>query len=267
MNSATKRRGAVLLVIAIALIGASCGSSSKPKASAKSTTTIKGAPAAAALTLYTTTDMKPVVQKLADAYEAKNKGSNVTVEAYPAASLADKTKTGKPDGVIATGPGMKALQKSVKLKGDPTAVGENMFVILVPKGNPKHIDKLSVFGADAATKSGLCAKTSPCGTGPARVLAAAKITPAPDVTETTPAKLVDAITGGKIDATSLPRRAYTLAPDKLSAVGIPAKDSFPVPIQLGELKDDSEGVPAFATFLKAATAQRILQNAGFADAG
>ena len=211
--------------------------------------------------------MKPVVQKLADADEAKNKGSNVTVEAYPAASLADEDEDGQARWCDRDRPGHEG----------PAEVGE-------AGGGPdgrrrEHVRDPRTEGQSEAHRQPLGLRCGCCdevrivcedepvrdGPGPCARRREDHARARCDRDDAGEARGRDHRRKDRCDIAAAP--AYTLAPDKLSAVGIPAKDSFPVPIQLGELKDDSEGVPAFATFLKAATAERILQNAGFADAG
>lgn len=252
-----------MLVPAMVLLAASCGGSDNKSSSSTSKPGHGGGkPKAKTLRIYASLDAQPLVAALAGTFERSVKGYKAKVTYVKFSELQNDISTGKADVVVTNGIGMKALDKSVDLKADPVLIGWDEMVIAVAKGNPKKIESVSVFGADANTTSVVCSGKTPCGTWTARVLVASHVTPAPDHSSDLPQQMLKDIAAGRSDAAMLRRSVAATMPLEVDQVPIPVKQNVRLVYRAGVVTAAGAST-RFAFFLKSPAAKAAIRARGY----
>ncbi len=274
----TLTRSVLLVLSVLTLIGISaCRSSSSTSTTPESTAGANGAGtggAAGGTTIkgMANTGLKSSINPLVTAYKKANPKVTVNIEYLSSKEIQDKVAKGeKPDFVIDGFSSLNKLAGSRLAGTKDTPFGVDFIQIAVKAGNPKGITDLKPFGADASTRSGLCASEEPCGRAGAAIVSGAGLTPAPDVFGDEPSALVTNLVNGEIDAALLFRadlKGY--GGDKLTGVDVPGIERAEQGYQIMVLTK-SNGVDAFVTWLKSdPAADAVLVKSGlrpFTSAG
>ncbi len=174
----TNRHLAVLCV-AVALVAAACGSSSK--ASTTSPTTAPGL--SGSITVSAASSLSGAFGSLEKTFHTLHPSTSITFNFGSSGDLAKQITQGAPADVFASAAptNMDAVVRAGDIDGTPVTFARNNLEIIVKPGNPLGIHSLA--GLTRAPVVSLCVTTAPCGATAAEALQRAHVTlPASKVT-------------------------------------------------------------------------------------
>jgi molybdate transport system substrate-binding protein len=199
------------------------------------------------------------------AFEADHAGVDVELNLAGSPTLREQVQAGAPADVFASASeaDMDPLVEAGETAGDPRLFARNALEIVVPAGNPGHVDALGDFD-DAGLLIGLCAPEVPCGALARRALTDAGVTPSPDTEEPDVRSVLSKVAAGELDAGIVYR---TDVRDRSEVEGIDIPDDLAVTtdyrIAVLAERSRAEVAEAFVTFVLGSEGQRILAAHGF----
>lgn len=134
------RQPAFAIVLAFAIASCSGASTPAPSGQPASSVPAAGAPPAA-LTVYAAASLETALARVAEAYEAANPGTTVTVSADSSSALETKIEQGAPADVFLsadTSNPQKLVDKGLA-SGPVVTFADNLLAIIVPASNPAGI--------------------------------------------------------------------------------------------------------------------------------
>ena len=257
------------LVLALGLVAAGCGSSTKASDTATgATSATTSTPVSGSITVSAASSLTGAFGTIKDDFQAANPGAHVTINFGSSGTLETQIESGAPADVAAFADDatMKKLTDKGALDGPSQIFATNHLVIVTKPGNPTHIETLADL-ASAGTVS-LCADTAPCGkyanqilTTAAVSIPAAKVTRGQDVKTT-----LAAVTNGDADAAIVYVTDAQAAGAQVDTVTIPAEQNAVAnyPIAVIKATQDAALAQAFMAFVLGPQGRQVLQDAGFA---
>jgi molybdate transport system substrate-binding protein len=215
------------------------------------------------ISIFSTPALSQVLEQLTTAYKTAHPALTFQVTTGTTTQLLDQIQQGaRPNLYIDDAQVIGRLEKTI-FAGKPVEFGTDAIIVVVKAGNPDKVGGLNVFGADPSTTSGVCVAEIPCGAYAEQLLAAAKLTPIPDVTESDQAALVDDVAIGDVDAALVMRSAARNRFFKLSPFPLWTGPSVEVKYDIASLAGTkiSRGFIRFTTTFQAG--KRILAARGF----
>jgi molybdate transport system substrate-binding protein len=204
---------ALLLVVA----GAACGSDhNDPKGAASTTTTgaattAPSTPAGSAsgpnnISIFASAEVSQALEQLTSTYKTAHSEVTFQVTTGTSSQLVDQVRQGaRPNLYIDDERALGRLNKPL-VHGTPAPFGTDVPVIIVKKGNPKHVGE-DAFAPQPATTSGMCSNDLVCGVMGRLYLGAVKVPAVPDIVENNEAALVDDVAVGNADVALVMRSA------------------------------------------------------------
>lgn len=261
MSTAVKRW--ILPFVAVGLVAAGCGSSSKSSVS----TTATAPNVTGNITVSAAASLTQVFGKIGDDFEAAHPGTSVTFNFGSSATLETQLQQGAPADAFASAD-QDTMNKAVSadlVDGTPTVFAKNRLVIVTKPGNPKHVQTL----ADLATLGtvSLCGTTVPCGKYAGQILQSAGVTiPESKVTRGQDVKAtIAAVTTGDADAAIVYVTDAKTAGSAVATVTIPdAQNALAVyPIAVLRSSGNPATARAFVDYVSSPAGEATLQAAGF----
>ncbi|MET3767869.1 molybdate transport system substrate-binding protein [Marisediminicola sp. UYEF4] len=203
--------------------------------------------------------------QVADAFEAENPGTTVTLSHGGSSALAAGIESGAPVDVFASANAeTMATITDAGLASGPRVFARTELQIAVPAGNPGNVTGLADF-ADRDRTIALCAPEVPCGSASARVFDIAGITPAPDTLEQDVRAALTKVELGAVDAAIVYRTDVLVAGDAVQGIDFAEASEAPAEYSVVALSGapNSTAASAFTAFVLGDSAQRILASAGF----
>lgn len=245
-----------VFVIAIALMLAACGSSSK----SGSPTTTGGTEGS--ITVLAASSLTKAFTALATQFEAAHPGTHVNLDFASSSALVDQIQGGAPADVFASADqkNMQKLQTAGAVTSAPTVFAKNQMEIAVASGNPKHIATV----ADLA-KSGLivvlCASEAPCGKYADQLLTQDHVSLTPKSRELDAASTLTKVETGDADAAIVYVTDVKGAAGQVSGVAIPSGQNVIATLPIAALKDAKNAAlaKAWVDFVSSSTTERTLQ--------
>ncbi|HEY6533721.1 MAG TPA: molybdate ABC transporter substrate-binding protein [Acidimicrobiales bacterium] len=264
----TRRRGAVALLLLLAVLGfvAGCGSDSGSTGATSPAATEATSSATGTVTVFAAASLTGAFEEAAEAFEEANPDAEVTINFAASSALAQQINEGAPADVFASAD-QANMQKAVdagSIAGEPEVFATNDLQIIVEPGNPKGITGV----ADLA-KSGVVYVTAapevPIGKYAAQVLEKAGVTATPSSLEADVRAVVTKVTSGEADAGIVYVTDVAAAGAKAQGVDIPADlnvvASYPVAVT--EEAANPEAAAAWIAFITGIDGQTILAKYGF----
>lgn len=260
------------LLLVVALLVASCGSSGPDGGASTTTPEAEATPAAetapaGAITVAAAASLTDAFTQIGKDFEAANPGTSVTFTFDSSGTLATQIASGAPVDAFASADtkNMDAVATDPGIDGTPTVFARNQLAIVTKPGNPEGISSLADL-AEAGVVS-LCATDAPCGKFAAQALEEAGVTiPESSVTRGQNAKAtLAAVTEGDAVAGMVYVTDAQAAGDAVDAVAIPEDQNVVATYPAGvvEGSDQAELAQAFVDYLGSDAAQQVLQDAGF----
>ncbi|OAA25440.1 molybdate transport system substrate-binding protein [Frankia sp. EI5c] len=250
----------LVLVPALALVAAGCGSDDDNAGSTSTT-----APETHKITVLAAASLTGTFTELGKQFEAAHLGTTVTFSFAASSALAQQINSGAPADVFASA-STKNMTEVVDAGNatDPKVFATNSLEIAVPKDNPAHIDELGDLD-EPGVKVALCEEQVPCGVAAKTVLekSGEKITP---VTYGADVKAVlTSVTLGEVDAGLVYQTDVAAAGDKVTGIEIPADVNARTTYPVATLKDakDQETAKAFVDYVLSDEGSKVFTEAGF----
>jgi len=268
--SPTARRPWVLLLVAVAVLGAACGKSTSSSENSPSTaTTTTTAPQLTGdITVLAAASLTDSFNEIGAAFTAANPESHVKFSYDASSTLATQANSGAPADVFASAD--EANMKKVTDPGNaanPQTFAKNKLAIIVAKGNPKKITGLADFNKSSIIYV-LCAAGVPCGTYGKQATDKAGVTRAPKSFETNVKGVVTKVTSGQADAGIGYVTDAKAAASNSDEVDIPDDLNVTATYPIAVLKQSTHAdvAKAFVDFVLSPQGQAILAKYGFLPA-
>lgn len=247
-----------LLVPALALLAAGCGSDDDSDTAA-------APPESHKITVFAAASLTGTFKELGAQFEAAHPGITVEFSFAASSALAQQINSGAPADIFASA-STKNMTEVVDAGNatDPKTFATNSMEIAVPKDNPAKIDELGDLD-EPGVKIALCEARVPCGVAAATVFekSGEKVTP---VTYGADVKAVlTSVSLGEVDAGIVYRTDVAAAADKVTGIEIPADVNASTSYPVATLKDsdDPETAKAFVEFVLSDAGTKVLTAAGF----
>ncbi|TCJ36713.1 molybdate ABC transporter substrate-binding protein [Parafrankia sp. BMG5.11] len=253
----------LVLVPALALVAAGCGSDDDTATPAATTT--GAAPESHSITVFAAASLTETFTELGKQFEAAHPGTKVEFSFAASSALAQQINSGAPADVFASASpkNMTEVVDAGHAK-DPTTFATNSLEIAVPKDNPARIDDIGDLDTPGV-KVSLCEAQVPCGVAATTVLdkAGEKVTP---VTYGQDVKAVlTSVRLGEVDAGLVYRTDVAAAGADVVGVEIPANvnatTSYPIAVLTDS--DETETAQQFVDSLLSTEGVKVLTEAGF----
>jgi molybdate transport system substrate-binding protein len=199
-------------------------------------------------------------------FQQANPGATVTISYGGSATLAAQINQGAPADVFASASPatMKTVTDAGNADGTPVTFVKNQLVIAVPKGNPKHIQKLSDLLAPGV-KVALCAESQPCGAAAKTALTAANVKLTPVTLETDVKAALSKVQLGEVDAALVYRTDAKADAADVDGIEFPesaqAINSYPIVVLKGST--NKPAAQAFVAWVLSDKGKAVLTGAGF----
>jgi molybdate transport system substrate-binding protein len=218
-------------------------------------------PVSGQLTLYGVPASQGALNALKQGFEAANPDAEVTIVKGPLLDLVSAiVKDPKPGAVIAPQKDLDALKGVSSDVGDPRPLGRNLFVIAVPKGNPKKVKDLDAFAADSGLRVQACGPASPYGNFGQLVLDEAEIGYDEKIIGSTCGKdAIDKLEKGELDAALVLRTAKRRT---VQSVPVPEKVNIVIEYSIAQIVDDTLAT-TLVQYTQSEAGSSILANRGF----
>ena len=258
-------RRALLLTVALAMVGIGCGSDDPDQSSAPLVSTpgeMEGeiiVSAAASLT--------EAFDELARMFEDDHPGVTVSPDYGPSSGLSDDLLEGKPGDVFASADEanmQKLVDGGTVDAAAPQVFARNRPEIAVPAGNPGGVQGLDDFARDELLV-GLCAEDVPCGRFARTVLQNAGVVAAVDTNEVDVKALLGKIESDDLDVGLVYHSDVVAGGDDLEGIEIPADDNVIATYPIAALADseNADVAQAFVDFVASPGAVAVLEKYGF----
>ncbi|WP_026310717.1 molybdate ABC transporter substrate-binding protein [Parafrankia elaeagni] len=255
----------LVLVPALALVAAGCGSDDDDESTAAPPAATTAAAEPHTITVFAAASLTETFTELGRQFEADHPGTTVEFSFAASSALAQQINNGAPADVFASA-STRNMTEVVDAgnAADPKTFATNSLEIAVPRDNPARIDDLADL-ADPDVKVALCEARVPCGVAATTVLekAGLQVTPVtfgPDV------KAVLTTVGlGEVDAGLVYQTDVASAEDRVTGIEIPAdvnaRTSYPV-ATVNESKE-AQTAEEFVEFVLSDEGAAVLTEAGF----
>lgn len=266
-----------LAVVVAVLVGASvwmfarddAAPAARPGAGGPPSSTIPGqgkdtgleGPVTGDLVLYGVPSSQGALKGLKQGFEASNPDATITIVTGPVLDLVARVvEDPAPGAVIAPQRAVDAVKGVSAAVGTPAELGRNLFVIAVPKGNPKQIDGLEAFEAEAGLRVRSCGPDSPYGNFGQLVLDEAGIEVADGVVGSGCARdAMDQLEAGALDAALVLRSAKRRT---VQTVPIPEPVNIVIPISIAQV-GEGDASASLLTYATSEAGRSILTDRGF----
>jgi molybdate transport system substrate-binding protein len=232
------RRWAAGMVISVVL--ASCGG----VASTPST----GSPSGS-ITVLAAASLTAAFDKIGADFQRAHPGTAVHFSFAGSATLVAQVQEGAMADVFASAdqPNMQKLVDGGLVQGSPSIFARNHLQIVVARGNPKHIQRLSDLGRSGLVIV-LCAAVVPCGRYAAQSLQKAGVTVKPASLEADVKAVVSKVALGEADAGIVYATDVRAAGSSVQGIDIPDSLDVIADYPIAVLKD-SQNVPLAKAFV------------------
>lgn len=255
------------LVQSGALLGACSGShkaAHPPPGSPGSSSST--APAAGALVIFASTQLKPAFDRLETAFAAANSGVSATATYQGSQALVTAVQAGAQGDLFATDAdpiGALAASGAVVTSTVQTFARDELEIV-VPVGNPKGIQGLQDL-ANPGVSVVLADPSLPAGKDALTALALASVKVTPKAFVSTVAQLITALMSGNADAGIAFRSDIVAAGSGVAGVALPAGNPVEETYRIGVLRNAANPAAAssFVQFLGSERGRAILAAAGF----
>lgn len=218
--------------------------------------------------VYAASSLTTAMTSIASAFERAEPNFHIVLNFAGSATLVEQIKQGAPADVIvfADYKQMNDLVESGNVnKGTVTNIATNTLTLIVEKGNPLNIKKLSDLAAPQI-RTVLCDVAQPCGKYAAQVLKRANVVVQPRSRETNVSGVAQKVASGEADAGIVYVTDALANTSKLNAVPIDkdinVSNNYPI-AALKELSATAQqATRAFIDFVKG-DGQKILNDYGF----
>jgi molybdate transport system substrate-binding protein len=246
--------------VAVLLVGLMLGGchGGQPQA-----TTVRGS---GIITVAAAASLAEAFTQIGRDFQAEHAGTTVSFTFGSSATLATQITQGAPvDVFAAASPATMKTVTDAGAAGTPTNFVSNTLEIAVPKGNPHRVTGLKDF-ADQDRRIALCDPSVPCGAAAVKVLAAAKITAAPDTLEQDVKATLQKVSRDEVDAALVYRTDVISSADEVDGIDFleatHAVNRYPI----AALKASKNAAlaKAFVDYVLSPAGQDVLSRAGFA---
>lgn len=250
---------AAALVVAL-LAPPALGATTKPTKPTKATKPT------GSINVFAAASLTASLTEIADRFERTNPGAKVTLNFAGSSTLAAQILNGAPADVFASADTvtMDRLVAAKQIRGAAKIFTRNKLTIVVPKGNPRRVKRLSDLGRSDVVVA-LGAAGVPAGDYARLVLANAKVRVAPRSLESSVSAIVSKAALNEIDAGIVYVTDVALADDRVDGVSIPAEQNITAAYPIAEIASSRNPVSAaaFVAFSQAPAAQSILNKYKF----
>lgn len=257
----TQRIRAAMAAVALVATLTACSTTATPPPSSN------GQPSGS-VTVFAAASLKATFTRLADDFEAKNPGTDVTLSFAGSSDLVTQITQGAPADVFASADtrNMAKLADAGLVDGAATNFATNILEIAVPPGNPASIMSFADL-AKPGVKVVTCASQVPCGAATNAVEEASGITLSPVSEESSVTDVLGKVMSQEADAGLVYVTDVRGAGDKVRGIAFPeaeadnAVNTYPI-ATVGTSKN-KELSAAFIAFVTGETGRKILADAGF----
>lgn len=260
-----------IVVVAMGMVAAGCGSdSTTASSSSKATTTTLASHGASSgatgqITVLAAASLTEAFTDEKAAFEKANPKASVTLSFGASSALVQQIQAGAPADVIATAD-TTSIQPltTASLIDAPTTFARNSLEILVPADNPAKIGSLTDL-AKPGVKVDLCATQVPCGKFAEQILTGAKLAVTPVSYEQDVKSVVTKVTSGEVDAGIVYVTDGLAAGSHATTIKIPtALNAIAVyPAAAVKASANLATAKAFVTFVASAAGEKLLKARGF----
>ncbi|MET8526428.1 molybdate ABC transporter substrate-binding protein [Micromonospora sp. NPDC005172] len=221
---------------------------------------------AGTVTVFAAASLTGSFTRIARDFETANPGVTVTLNLAGSSALANQITQGAPADVFASAApkNMATVTDAAEADGTPFVFARNQLVIAVPSGNPKGVTGLADL-ARSGVKVALCADQVPCGAAARTALTAAGVTLTPVTLEQDVKGALAKVKLGEVDAALVYRTDARAASTDVTGVEFPestrAINDYPIVALKGA--PNRAGARAFVAYVRSASAQAVLAEAGF----
>src|SRR5699024_5923207 len=122
------------------------------------------------VTVFAAASLTEAFTEIGNKLEKQNPDLNVRFNFAGSSTLAEQINRGAPADVFASAntDQMRKVADGGNTDGDPAVFAQNKLQIVVPKGNPGHVQGIDAF-ANASLDIAICAAEVPCGAASAQV--------------------------------------------------------------------------------------------------
>ena len=223
------------------------------------------------LTVLSAASLTETFTELAGTFEDEHPGVQVRLVFGSSTTLAEQAGAGAPGDVLATADeaSMRVAEEADALAGAPLPFASNRLTVVTPPDDPARISALADLdqpGVDYV----VCATTAPCGAIARPLLDAAGVDRPPASEEVDVKAVLARVVQGEADAGLVYRTDAVAAGDQVAEVVIDDADAFATTYVIAPLRRDSdtrtELAAEFVALVRSSSAQRLLEEAGFAAA-
>ena len=218
------------------------------------------------LTVFAAASLAEAFKTIGTAFEHTHPGLTVMFSFAGSPTLATQIADKAPADVFAAADesNMQKVVDAGAVSGEARIFATNQLTIVVPKGNPKHIESLSNMSRTGVIVS-LAAPEVPAGKYAVQIFAKAAI-PVPKASQEVDVRAVlSRVAAGEADAGIVYVSDIRAAGDKVEAVAIPAQYNVVAQYPIAVLKhaENTESATAFVDFVLSAPGQTLLKEFGF----
>ena len=218
------------------------------------------------VTVFAAASLTEAFRTLGKDFESAHPRTTVDFNFAGSSTLARQITEGAPADVFASADdeNMKKVVDAGDVTDAPQPFAGNRLAILVPRGNPKHVQGLADLGRSGMTLS-LAAPAVPVGRYAAEAFAKAHV-PVPGSSNEADVKaVVTRVAMGEADAGVVYVTDVAAGGEKVEAVVIPEAQNVVARYPIAALKGapNPEGARAFVAYVLSAPGQRVLTHAGF----
>lgn len=262
-----------VLFVALAVLGAACGDDDQGADKAATTATAPATSATAArltgdITVLAAASLTESFSEVGKAFETANPGVRVKFSFDSSSTLARQANSGAPADLFASADdvNMKKVTDASNASG-PKTFARNRLAVVVQKGNPKGISRLSEFGRSDVIYV-LCALPVPCGNYGEQALGRVGVTRAPASYEANVKGVVTKVTTGQADAGIVYVTDAKAAARSADGIDIPDDQNVAVsyPVVVLKRAPHADVAWAFMNYLLSPQGQATLAKYGFLPA-
>ncbi len=244
-----------LLVSALAVLAAGCGTAQGDDASS-----------GRELTVLAASSLTGTFSDLATRFEADHPGVHVTLAFDSSATLAEQVAQGAPADVLATADErtMDTVVAADGTAGAPGIFATNRLRLVTPRDNPAGIASFADLDAGGVDYV-VCVDSAPCGAAATAALDSAGVSRPPASEEVDVKAVLSTVALGEADAGLVYATDARAAGSEVRSLPVPGAATTENPYPIAVLSESS--VPALAQewvdLVRSAQGQRILTEAGF----
>jgi molybdate transport system substrate-binding protein len=251
-----------LVVAALSLALAGCGSSNQAPANSSSSPMAGGT-----ITVFAAASLKQTFTDIGARFKAENPGASVEFSFAGSSDLVTQLTQGAPADVFASADtaNMDKAARAGLLAGNPVNFASNTLTIAVAPGNPKKISSFKDLARQRLNVV-VCAPQVPCGSATQKVEKATGVKLTPVSEESSVTDVLNKVLTGQADAGLVYVTDASGAGNRVADVRFPeaseAVNTYPIAVLKGT--KDAELAHKFVDLVTGDTGQKILSAAGFA---